>query len=75
MIVSYPSNNQESNAIKAVLKALNVRFKIKKDKTIGNAEPTKQEVLQNIKIGFEEVKLIESGKLKGTSAKDFLNEL
>lgn len=75
MIVSYPTNNQESNAIKAILKALNVKFEIKKDKTIDNDEPTKQEVLQNIKVGFEEVKLIESGKLKGTSLKDFLDEL
>lgn len=75
MIVSYPTNNQESNAIKAILKALNVKFEIKKDKTIDNDEPTKQEVLQNIKAGIEELKLYKKGKLKSTSAKDFLNEL
>ena len=38
-------------------------------------EPTKQNVLDNIKAGLEEVKLFKKGKLKTTSAKDFLNEL
>jgi len=38
-------------------------------------EPTKEEILNNIKKGFEEMQLIKQGKLKTTSAKDFLNEL
>ena len=38
-------------------------------------EPTKEEVIQNLKRGFEEMKLFKKGKLKGTPAKDFLNEL
>lgn len=32
-------------------------------------------VLENIKVGLEEVALFKKGKLKTTSAKDFLNEL
>lgn len=38
-------------------------------------EPTKEQILNNIKTGLEEVKLFKQGKLKTTSAKDFLNEL
>ncbi len=38
-------------------------------------EPEKVGVLENIKAGLEEVKLFKEGKLKTTSAKDFLNEL
>jgi hypothetical protein len=38
-------------------------------------EPTKEEIISNIKRGFEEMKLFKEGKLKTTSAKDFLNEL
>ena len=38
-------------------------------------EPTKEEILNNIKSGFEEMRLIKKGKLKTTSLNDFLNEL
>lgn len=38
-------------------------------------EPTKKQVLQNIKAGLDEVQLFKKGKLKTTPAKDFLNEL
>ncbi|MDZ4668578.1 MAG: hypothetical protein SGJ00_11950 [bacterium] len=38
-------------------------------------EPTKQEILDNIKAGLQEMQLFKKGKLKTTSAKDFLNEL
>ena len=38
-------------------------------------EPTKQEVLDNIKAGLQEMQLFKKGKLKTSSAKDFLNEL
>ncbi len=35
----------------------------------------KENILDNIKTGLEEVKLFKEGKLKTTSAKDFLYEL
>ena len=38
-------------------------------------EPTKKEVISNIKKGFEEMQLIKKGKLKTTSLNDFLNEI
>ncbi len=38
-------------------------------------EPAKENVLKGIKKGFEEAKLIEKGRLKSRSAKEFLNEL
>ena len=36
---------------------------------------TKEAFLQNFKQAIEEVNLIKEGKLKGTNAKDLLNEL
>ncbi len=38
-------------------------------------EPTKEEILVNIKAGLKEVQLFKKGKLNTSSAKDFLNEL
>jgi hypothetical protein len=38
-------------------------------------EPTREEIIENLKAGFEEMRLFKKGKLKTTSAKDFLNEL
>lgn len=38
-------------------------------------EPTKDEIINNLKAGFEEMRLFKKGKLKTTAAKDFLNEL
>jgi uncharacterized protein YlbG (UPF0298 family) len=37
--------------------------------------PAKKVILSNIKNGLEEMQLFKKGKLKTTSAKDFLNEL
>ena len=34
-----------------------------------------QEALQSLEQGFKEVKLIQEGKIKGTSLKDFIDEL
>lgn len=46
---------------------------VKKIETDG--EPAKEDILNNIKAGLEEMQLFKKGKLKTTSAKDFLNEL
>jgi hypothetical protein len=75
MIVSYPTNSQETNAIKAVLKALNVKFEIQKEKKPKKLAPSKKKILRNLKAGINELKLYKKGKLKTTPAKDFLNEL
>jgi hypothetical protein len=40
-----------------------------------NEEPTKEDVILNLKKGLKEMQLFKKGKLKTTSAKDFLNEL
>lgn len=47
---------------------------VKKNKT-DEALSSKDEILDNIKVGLDEVKLFKEGKLKTTSAKDFFNEL
>ena len=38
-------------------------------------EYTNEDILNNIKTGLKEMRLFKNGKLKTTSAKDFLNEL
>jgi protein-arginine kinase len=38
-------------------------------------EPSKEEIIQSIKQGLKEVKLIENGQMEATTLKDFLNEL
>jgi len=38
-------------------------------------EPAREDVLDNLKTGLEEVRLFKKGKLKTTPAKAFLNEL
>lgn len=38
-------------------------------------EESKEYLVDNIKAGLEEVRLFKQGKLKTTSAKEFLNEL
>ena len=55
-----------------VLLAKNLSY-VKKIET--DDEPTKAEIIKNLKAGFEEMKLLKQGKLKTTSINDFLNEL
>jgi len=38
-------------------------------------EPSKEDILDNIKAGLEEVQLFKKGKLKTSPAKSFLDEL
>ena len=58
-----PKNKRELLMVDKVLEALNIKF-VENDS-----------VLENIKNGLEEMQLFKKGKLKTTSAKDFLNEL
>jgi hypothetical protein len=44
-------------------------------KRIETPEVPKESILDNVKTGLKEVRLFKSGRLKTTSAKDFLNEL
>ncbi len=71
MIVTYPTNNTEIKAIKAVLNALNVRYEI----TDVIIKPKKNKILNNIKTGLEEVTKFKNGSLETTSAKDFLSSI
>lgn len=64
------TTDKEYNHFVELTKNLHYVKKIETDE-----EPTKENVLNNIKAGLEEMKLIKKGKLKTTSLKDFLNEL
>lgn len=44
-------------------------------KRIETDSESKDDILENIKIGLEEVRMFKEGKLKTTSASDFLDEL
>ena len=64
------TSDKEYNQFLQLAKSLSYVKKIETD------EPsTKEDILDNIKAGLEEVKLFKNGKLKTTSAKSFLNEL
>ena len=71
VFIAHPTSASQINALKAVVKAFNVPYEIKKE--VVNKK--KLEIIDNIRQGFKEMKLIEEGKVKGTSFKDFLNEL
>lgn len=67
-------NTEQENALKAFVKALKMRLKSnEKTKRVFNNE--EKAILNNIKQGLKEVQLYKEGKLKATSAKDFLNEI
>jgi len=52
-----------------------VLIPIKQWETIQNIVATETTVFEDMQEAIEEMKLIKSGKLKGVSAKDLLNEL
>ena len=68
--VTVYTTDKEYNHFVELAKKLHYVKKIETD-----SEPAKEDILQNIKLGLEEVQLFKKGKLKTTSAKDFLNEL
>lgn len=64
------TTDKEYNHFMELAKNLNYVTRIETDD-----EPTKEEILDNLKAGLEEVQLFKKGKLKTTPAKDFLDEL
>lgn len=68
--VTVYTTDKEYNHFVQLAKNLSYVKKIETDD-----EPTKEEIMDGIKAGLEEVKLYRKGKLKTTPAKDFLNEL
>ena len=69
--VTIHTTDKEYNHFLKLVKNLHYVKKIETD----DDEPTKEEIIANIKKGFEEMQLIKKGELKTTSLKDFLNEL
>ena len=68
--VTIYTTDKEYNHFVKLVKNLHYVKKIETDD-----EPTTEEILNNLKKGFEEMQLIKKGKLKTTSLNDFLNEL
>ncbi len=68
--VTIYTTNKEYNHFLELAKNLHYLKKIETDDSNAN-----DDVLINLKTGLEEMKLFKKGKLKTTSAKDFLNEL
>ena len=64
------TTDKEYNHFVELVKSLSYVKKIEMDE-----EPTKQEIINNLKRGFEEMRLLKEGKLKTTSLSDFLDEL
>jgi hypothetical protein len=68
-ITVYTTDKEYSHFVELV-KNLHYVQKIETDE-----EPTKEEILSNLKNGLEEMRLIKEGKLKTTTLSDFLHEL
>ena len=68
--VTVYTTDKEYNHFVELAKNLHYVKKIETDD-----EPTKDEIVSNLKRGLEEMQLIKKGKLKNTSLNDFLNEL
>ena len=68
--VTVYTTDKEFNHFLELTKNLHYVKKVETDE-----DSTKIEILDNVKTGLEEMKLFKKGKLKTTSAKDFLNEL
>ena len=64
-IILHPKNKTQLSILKNLAKEMGMSFETKKEESI----------LDNIKNGLQEMQLFKKGKLKTTSAKDFLNEL
>ncbi len=74
LVIFHPSNSEEMSALKAFGKLCKMNFEVKTEKKPLVSKEKKQ-VLNCIKTGLKEIKLIEQGKLKATPLKDFLDEL
>jgi hypothetical protein len=68
--VTVYTTDKEYNHFLELAKSLSYVKKIETDD-----EPTKEEIIENLKEGFKEMKLLKKGKLKTTSLKDFIDEL
>ena len=68
--VTVYTTDKEYNHFVQLAKNLHYVKKIETDE-----EPSKEDILDNIKAGLEEVQLFKRGKLKTSPAKSFLGEL
>jgi hypothetical protein len=69
-IIIQTDNREQSKTIKAVLKALKVKFKAEE-----NSLKDALKITESIRSGYKEMQDIEAGKIKPTPLKDLLNEL
>jgi len=68
-VTVYTTDKEYSHFVQ-LAKNLNYVKKVETDEDLA-----KEDIVNNIKKGFEEMQLIKKGKLKTTSLNDFLNEL
>ena len=81
-ITAYTEDASQIEAIKAVIKAFKIRYRISKMKDnepITQLKTDKQDeksiLIGEIREAVENLKLVREGKLQARSAKDLLNEL
>jgi hypothetical protein len=68
-VIFHPSNIEELNVLKAIAKAMKMKYEII------TKEKASNQLLNDLTEAFNDVKLYEQGKKKLKSAKDLLNEL
>lgn len=67
ILLVYPENKRQTDAIKAVMEAMNIRFE-SKDETISVS-------LSAVERSVSQINLFKKGKIKATPAREFLAEL
>lgn len=68
IFIAHPKNNQQINALKAIVKAFDIDFEITNKKN-------NSEIIEELKNSLNQVKALKSGKIQKQSVKDFLDEL
>jgi hypothetical protein len=68
-VIFHPSNIEELNVLKAIAKAMKMKYEII------TKEKASNQLFNDLTEAFNDVKLYEQGKKKLKSAKDLLNEL
>lgn len=70
----HTENPEQTNALKAFVKALKMKFEVKTEKK-PLVSKEKQEVLDGLKQAVKEINLIKQGKMTARNVQDFLDEL
>ncbi|MFV0553985.1 MAG: DUF2683 family protein [Mangrovibacterium sp.] len=71
ILTAHPQTREQASALKAVMKALKIKFMISKEDSLVR----ENQLLEEIQEAVENLNLVKQGKLKARPAKELLHEL